>query len=59
MVRPLKVGNYLEIGNWFVFVLFGWRLVFGIIMGWEGRDLFPSDVIATLGKKKNLLLLYF
>ena len=32
MVRPLKAGNYLKIGNLFVFVLFGWRFVLGIIM---------------------------
>ena len=37
MVRPLKAGNYLKVGNWSVFVLFGWRFVFGIIMRWEGR----------------------
>ena len=37
MVLPWKAGNYLKIGNWFVFVLFGWRFVFRIIMRWEGR----------------------
>ena len=46
MVRPLKTGNYIKIGNLFVFVLFGWRFVFGIIMmRWEGREPFQSDVI--------------
>ena len=39
MVRPLKSGSYLKIGNWSVFVLFGWRFVFGMIMRWEGRVL--------------------
>ena len=28
-----------EIGNWSVFVLLGWRFVFGIIMKWDGREL--------------------
>ena len=37
MVRPWKASNYLKIGNWSVFVLFGWRFVFGIIMRWEGH----------------------
>ena len=27
-----------EIGNWSVFVLLGWRFVFGIIMKWDGRE---------------------
>ena len=27
-----------EIGQWSVFVLFGWRFVFGIIMNWDGRE---------------------
>ena len=40
MVRPLKAGNYLKIGNWYVFVLFGCRFVFGVIMRWEGRESF-------------------
>ena len=40
MVRPLKAGNCLKIGNWSVFVLFEWRFVFGIIMRWEGREPF-------------------
>ena len=38
MVRPLKAGNYLKIGNWSVFVLFGWRFVFGIVMRWKGES---------------------
>ena len=38
MVRPWKAGNYLKILNFSVFVLFGWRFVFGIIMRWEGRE---------------------
>ena len=32
-------GNHLKIGNWSVFVLFGWCFVFGIIMRWEGREI--------------------
>ena len=27
-----------EIGNWSVFVLLGWRLVFGVIMKIDGRE---------------------
>ena len=38
MVRPWKAGIYPKISNWSVFVLFGWRLVFGIIMKWDGRE---------------------
>ena len=38
-----------EIGNWFVFVLLGWRFVFGIIMKRDGREPTSSDVITTLG----------
>ena len=39
MVRLWTAGNYLRIGLWSVFVLFGWRFVFGIIMWYalEGR----------------------
>ena len=40
MVRPLTVGNYLKVGNWSVFVLFGGCFVFGIIMRWEGQEPF-------------------
>ena len=36
MVRPWKAYNFLKVGNWSVFVLFGWRFVFGIIIRWEG-----------------------
>ena len=28
-----------EIGNWSVFVLFGWRFVFGIIVKWDRREI--------------------
>ena len=39
MVRPWKAGNITsEIGNWSVFVLLGWRFVFGIIIKRDGRD---------------------
>ena len=50
-----------KIGNWFVFILFGWRFVFGIIMIWEGREPSHSDVITTLGliKAAALRLLSF
>ena len=27
-----------KIGNWSVWVLIGWRFVFGIIMRWDGRE---------------------
>ena len=54
MVRPRKAVNYLKIGNWSIFVLFGWRSVFGIITGWEG----PFRCHATVGLIK-LLLSYF
>ena len=37
-VLPWKAGNYLKIGNWSVFVSFGWRFVFGIIMRRDGRE---------------------
>ena len=61
MVRPLKAGNYLNIGNWSVFVLFGWRFVFGIIMGWEGKGTLPFRCHHDRGIKKaaSLLLLSF
>ena len=50
-----------KIGNWSVFVLCGWRFVFGIIMRWEGREPSYSDAITTLGNNKadSLLLLSF
>ena len=61
MVRPWKAGNYPEIGKWSVFVLFGWRFVVGIIMRWDRREPFLSNVIKTLGNNKasSLLLLGF
>ena len=61
MVRPSKAGNYLKIGNWSVFILFGWRFVFLIIMICEGLSPFPLDVITTLGNNEaaSLLLLSF
>ena len=61
MVRPLKAGSYLKIRNCSVFVLFGWRFVFGIIMRLEGREPSHSDAITTLGNNKaaSLLLLSF
>ena len=48
-----------KIGHWSVFVLFGWRFVFGIIMRWDGREPAPADAITTLGNNKvaSLLLL--
>ena len=41
------------------FRLFGWRFVFGIIMRWEGREPYQSDVITTWGSSiaASLLLL--
>ena len=42
---------------WSVFLLFGWRFVFGIIMRWEGREPFLSDAITTLGSNKAACLL--
>ena len=61
MVRPWKAGIYPKISNWSVFVLFGWRLVFGIIMKWDGREPAMSDNITTLGiiKLPSILLLRF
>ena len=49
------------IGNWSVFVLFGWSFVFGIIMRWDEREPSHPDVITTLGNNKaaSLLLLSF
>ena len=56
-----KAGDDLKICNWSVFVLFGWRFVFGIIMRWERREPLQSDAITTLGNNKaaSLLLLRF
>ena len=38
-----------EIANWPVFVLLGWRFVFGIITKREGREPISPDAITTLG----------
>ena len=38
-----------EIGNWSVFVLLGWRFVFGTIIKREGESPTSSDAITTLG----------
>ena len=43
------------IGNWSVFVSFGWRFVFGIIMKRDRRELHVSDAITTLEITKLLL----
>ena len=48
-----------EIGNWSVFVLLGWRFVFGIIMKRDGREPTSSDAITTLGIMKLLLSYVF
>ena len=45
-----------EIGNWSVFLLLGWRFVFGIIIKRRARAA-SSDAITTLGIIK--LLLYY
>ena len=44
-----------EIGNWSVFVLLGWRFVFGVIIKRDGREPASSDAITTLGITKLLL----
>ena len=54
----MEAGNYLKIGNWSVFVLFGWRFVFGIVRDGNGESPSHSDAITTLGLIK-LLLSYF
>ena len=61
MVWPWKAGDYLKIGNWSVFVLFGWCFVFGIIMRWEGREPFPSRCHhgSATNKADSLLLLSY
>ena len=46
-----------QIGNWSVFVLLGWRFVFGIIIKRDGESPASLDAITTLGIIK--LLLYF
>ena len=38
MVRPWKAGNYLSNSSWSVFILLGWRFVFGIIIKRGGRE---------------------
>ena len=48
-----------EIGNWSVFVLLGWRFVFGIIIKKDGREPASSDAITTLGIIKLLLSYVF
>ena len=48
-----------EIGNWSVFVLLGWRFVFGIIMKRDGRAPTSSDAITTLGIIKLFLSYVF
>ena len=50
MVRHLKAGNCLKIGNWSVLVFFGWHFV--IVMRWEGREPFHSHAITPLGNNK-------
>ena len=60
MLRPRKAGNYPKIGHWPVFVLFGWRFVFGITMRWEGREPFPFRYHdCGISKAAFLLLLSF
>ena len=44
-----------EIGNWSVFVVLGWRLLFGIIMKRDGREPTSSDAMTTLGIIKLFL----
>jgi len=56
MVRPWPVITS-EIGNWSVFVLLGWRFVFGIIIKKRRARAASSDAITTLGIIK--LLLYY
>ena len=56
MVRPWKAGNYPNIGNQSVFVLFGWRFVIGIIMSWEGRESPSFQMSSRLWEKIKLLL---
>ena len=48
MVRPWPVITS-EIGNWSVFVLLGWRFVFGIIIKKRRARAASSDAITTLG----------
>ena len=54
MVRPWPVITS-EIGNWSVFVLLGWRFVFGSIIKRDGREPASSAAITTLGIIKLLL----
>ena len=48
-----------KIGHWSIFVLLGWRCVFGIIMKWDGREPHVSDAITTPGIIKLLLSYVF
>ena len=52
MIRTCKPGNYLKIDGVSVFILLGWRFVFGINMTWERRDPFLFNVITTRGINK-------
>ena len=47
-----------KIGNWSVFVLLGWRFVFGIIMNETGESPTSSDVITALVGLIKLFLYY-
>ena len=47
-----------KLGSWSVFVLVGWRLVFGIIMKRDGREPTSSDVITALVLLIKLFLYY-
>ena len=47
-----------KIGNWPVFVLLGWRFVFGIIMNETGESPTSSDVITALVGLIKLFLYY-
>ena len=54
--RPVVTPN---IGNWSIFVLLGWRFVFGIMMKRDGRAPTSSDAITTLRIIKLLLSYVF
>ena len=56
IVRPWKAGDYPKIRNYSIFVLFGWRFVFGKIMRWEGREPPPIQMSSRLWAKIKLLL---
>ena len=58
MVRPKgRPVITSEIGNWSVFLLLGWRLVFWIIIKKRRARAASSDAITTLGIIK--LFLYY